>query len=87
MKYVCLGYIETGKFENMSESERNALVDACLAYDDVLRKNGQFAGGEATATSHQRRHTAIPERQGRGHRRPVRRDQGTDRRDPDPGSE
>ena len=46
MKYVCLGYIEPGRFENMPESERNALVDACFAYDDVLRRNGQFAGGE-----------------------------------------
>lgn len=46
MKYVCLGYIEAGKFENMPESERNALVDECFAYDDVLRKNGRFAGGE-----------------------------------------
>ena len=47
MKYVCLGYMEAGKFEGMSESERNAFVDACFAYDDVLRKNGHFAGGEA----------------------------------------
>ena len=47
MKYVCLGYIEPGKFENMPESERNAFVDGCFAYDDVLRKNGHFAGGEA----------------------------------------
>ena len=46
MKYICLGYMEAGKFENMPESERNACVDACLAYDDVLRKNGHFAGGE-----------------------------------------
>lgn len=46
MKYVCLGYIEAGKLENMPERERDALVDACFAYDDVLRKNGQFAGGE-----------------------------------------
>jgi hypothetical protein len=47
MKYVCLGYIEPGKFENMTESERNAMVDGCFAYDDVLRRNGHFAGGEA----------------------------------------
>lgn len=46
MKFVCLGYIEPDKFENMSESERNAFVDACFTYDDVLRKNGHFAGGE-----------------------------------------
>jgi len=47
MKYVCLGYMEANKFETMSESERSAFVDGCFAYDDVLRKNGHFAGGEA----------------------------------------
>jgi hypothetical protein len=47
MKYICLGYIEPNKFENMSEKDRNAMVDECLTYDDVLRKNGHFAGGEA----------------------------------------
>ena len=47
MKFVCLGYIEPGKFENMPENERNPMVDACFAYDDVLRANGHFAGGEA----------------------------------------
>src|SRR5499433_3218358 len=31
----------------MSESERNALIDECFVYDDVLRKNGHFVGGEA----------------------------------------
>ena len=31
----------------MSERERNALMDECFAYDDVLRKHGHFAGGEA----------------------------------------
>jgi hypothetical protein len=47
MKYICLGYIEPKKFENMTESQRNAMVDECLNYDDFLRKNGHFAGGEA----------------------------------------
>ena len=47
MKFVCLGYIEPGKFENMSETERNAMVDECFTYDDTLRENGHFAGGEA----------------------------------------
>jgi hypothetical protein len=46
MKFVCLGYIEPGKFENMPESERNAFVDACFTYDDELRRGGHFAGGE-----------------------------------------
>jgi hypothetical protein len=47
MKYICLGYIEPNKFETMSESERNAMLDECFTYDEVLRKNGHFAGGEA----------------------------------------
>jgi len=46
MKFVCLGYIEPGKFENLSENERNTMVDECFTYDDVLRKDGHFAGGE-----------------------------------------
>jgi hypothetical protein len=47
MKYICLGYIEDGKWEAMTDSERSAMVEECFAYDDVLRKNGHFAGGEA----------------------------------------
>src|SRR5260221_2650104 len=47
MKYICLGYIEEKKWETMSEEERNAFLDECFAYDDVLRKNGHFVGGEA----------------------------------------
>jgi hypothetical protein len=47
MKFICLGYAEPGKFENLPESERNAFIDECFRYDDVLRKNGHFAGGEA----------------------------------------
>ena len=31
----------------MSESERNAMMDECFAYDDVLREKGHFVGGEA----------------------------------------
>lgn len=47
MKYICLGYIEPGKWESMTESERNTMADECFTYDDMLRKNGHFAGGEA----------------------------------------
>jgi hypothetical protein len=47
MKYVCLGYMDPKKWETMSPNERNAFVDECFAYDDVLRKNGHFVGGEA----------------------------------------
>ena len=47
MKYICLGYMDPTKWETMSESERNTFIDECFAYDDVLRKNGHFVGGEA----------------------------------------
>ena len=47
MKYICLGYMDPKKWETMSEGERNAFIDECFTYDDVLRKNGHFAGGEA----------------------------------------
>ncbi|MBP2679046.1 MAG: dehydrogenase [Deltaproteobacteria bacterium] len=47
MKYVCLGYYDEKKWGTMSETEQKAFIDECFAYDDVLRKNGNFAGGEA----------------------------------------
>ena len=47
MKYICLGYMDPKKWETMSESERNAMMDECFAYDDLLRKKGHFVGGEA----------------------------------------
>jgi hypothetical protein len=46
MKYICLGYLEPGKFENMSESERNAVFDECFSYNDELRKNGHLVAEE-----------------------------------------
>ena len=47
MKFICLGYVDEKTWQGMSEHEVNALVDECFAYDDVLRKNGHFTGGEA----------------------------------------
>ncbi|MDX6501988.1 MAG: hypothetical protein QOG23_5248 [Blastocatellia bacterium] len=41
MKYICLGYLEPGKFEGMTEEERNAIFDECFEYNDHLRANGQ----------------------------------------------
>jgi hypothetical protein len=46
VKFVCLGYIEPGKFENMPKSERDGMLDECFDYDDQLRANGHFALGE-----------------------------------------
>jgi len=46
MKYICLGYYDKGKFDAMTESERNAMFDTCFEYDDHLRANGNWGGGE-----------------------------------------
>jgi hypothetical protein len=32
MKYICLGYYQPDKFGNMSESERNTMLDECFSY-------------------------------------------------------
>ena len=47
MKYLCFGYYDKAKFDRMTESERNAMFDTCFEYDDHLRANGYWAGGEA----------------------------------------
>jgi hypothetical protein len=47
MKYICLGYIDPNKFGSASEAEMAAMMDSCFAYDDQLRANGHFKGGEA----------------------------------------
>jgi len=44
MKYICLGYIEPGKFEGMTEDERNGVFDECFEHNDHLRANGHLAG-------------------------------------------
>ncbi|MEW5757315.1 MAG: YciI family protein [Pseudomonadota bacterium] len=47
MKFICLGYIDHKQWEGLSDNERHAMMDECFAYDDVLRANRHFAGGEA----------------------------------------
>ncbi len=49
MKYVCFGYLDVNKWGTYSQAEQNDMTDACLAYDEVLQKNGHWAGGEGLA--------------------------------------
>lgn len=51
MKYICLGYYEPAKHAGMTEDELNAMFDECFEYDDHLRANGLWAGGEALQSS------------------------------------
>lgn len=46
MKFVCFGYYDETKWEGLSKREQNAMMDECLAYDDVLRRDGHFVSGE-----------------------------------------
>ena len=46
MKYVCFGYLDVQNWGTKSESERNAMIDECFAYDDALRRNGNWVSGE-----------------------------------------
>ena len=47
MKYLCFGYYDKAKFDGMTDAERNTMFDTCFEYDDHLRANGHWAGGEA----------------------------------------
>jgi len=42
MKYICLGYLEPGKFEGMTAAERNATLDECFEYNAHMRANGHL---------------------------------------------
>ena len=46
MKYVCFGYLDVKNWEKKSESEQQAMIDQCFSYDDMLKKNGNWVGGE-----------------------------------------
>jgi len=51
MKYICLGYLEEGLWDKMSDSEQKNFVDTCFVYDAELRRNGHMVGGEALQSS------------------------------------
>ncbi len=52
MKFACLGYADENLWNNMTDAEREVMVDECFAYDDVLRRGGHWTGvGEALQLS------------------------------------
>lgn len=46
MKYICLGYYSPEKHAAMTEAELETMFDTCFEYDDHLKANGHWAGGE-----------------------------------------
>ena len=52
MKFICLGYSDEKLWDAMSDSEREAMIEECFAYDDTLRRGGHWTGvGEALQSS------------------------------------
>ncbi len=46
MKYICLGYINEKEWASATEEEQQSMMDECFTYDDELKRNGHFVGGE-----------------------------------------
>jgi hypothetical protein len=47
MKYICFGYLDTQAWGQKSPNEQLAAMDACFAYDETLKANGNWVHGEA----------------------------------------
>ena len=47
MKFICLGYLDVGRWDALDDGEQKVMVAECISYDIELRKGGHFAGGEA----------------------------------------
>jgi hypothetical protein len=76
MKYICLGYIEPGEFEGMTEDERHATLDECFEHNDHLRANGHPVA-EVPLQPPETALTLYWKRQSRDDRRPLCGNQGT----------
>jgi hypothetical protein len=46
MKYICFGYLDVQQWSTLSQGEQNAMIDACFTYDEGLKKDGHWVGGE-----------------------------------------
>jgi hypothetical protein len=44
MKFACLGYADEKLWNAMTNDEREAMIEDCFAYDDVLRRGGHWTG-------------------------------------------
>jgi hypothetical protein len=51
MKFVCLGYMDETKWDEMPKVEQTALIEECFAFDSELRRGRHFIGGEALQSS------------------------------------
>jgi len=47
MKFVCLGYGDERNWNALSPTEREAMLEECVKYGDVVRKHGDWVDGVA----------------------------------------
>jgi hypothetical protein len=47
MKYLCLGYHDHAAWEAMSDGQRKALLEECVAYGNALRQSGHCLDSKA----------------------------------------
>ena len=46
MKFVCLGFYDESKFAQLPPAEAQKMMEECMAYDDVLRRDDVFNSGQ-----------------------------------------
>ncbi len=51
MKYVCLGFMDEGKWASMAAAECEAMMKECFAYDEILKRDGHFISDTALQSS------------------------------------
>lgn len=52
MRFAALGYLDETWWASLSEREQQTFMDDCFAYDEVLKRTGHWAGGEALGSPH-----------------------------------
>src|SRR5262249_28916825 len=46
VKYVWFGYLDVDAWASKTGNEQEAMIDACLAYDEQLKRDGHWVTGE-----------------------------------------
>jgi hypothetical protein len=52
MKFASLGYVDPTTFEGQSPCDFDAMIERCIAFDELRRKNGQWLAGIALQGVH-----------------------------------
>ena len=65
MKYICLGYLEPGKFENMSDSESHTVLD-CRFEANALIEQGFEPASDGLVLGNVRTLSGLPRDEAQG---------------------